>query len=612
MAQMAWFQGFLRLSTASAVVLALPFASLASDTLAETEPARSVATSAEAPIKALPGEKLVKSGISGSFLSGRFARQNQDLREAAKYLSETLARDPQNEALKQETMRMMLLAGDVVGATTIAHQLVDTAASDPLVASLLMLESVKANDLPHARSVIEQSSSAGLFGLIRPAMLGWIQVAQGANHKAVDLKSAIEKAGFFAPFINYHGALMNDVLGHSAAAQAAYAKANVDPSVTPYRVVEALANFHQRQGDWEKAQAVFDAYALANPQSSLLPERLTATTPKPAPLIANAREGLAELYFTTASILFGEDATQETFLYLRIALDLQPNLPPAQLMLASLYEQVEDYQEAIATYDAIPQGSVFYRRAQVRKSLNYEALNQRDKALLLLDSLASRYPKDPTALITKGDMQRDAKEYAEAAETYGIAIARTEPLSQADWPLLYARGISHERAGAWDLAEADFKRALELEPSQPDVLNYLAYSWLTMNVHLDKAHEYLEIAVQQRPDDAHILDSLGWALFLKGDYPAAVAKFEQAIEMLPDDPTVNDHLGDAYWRVGRQTEARFQWERALLFKPEKEIADQLKEKLAQGLPPREEAPFKNMAAPAPRNGMPSPADTQVQ
>jgi tetratricopeptide (TPR) repeat protein len=543
----------------------------------------------KAPKAAPAGEVLVKSqgevrpGLAGSFLSSRFAKQNEDLKQAARFLTDTLALDPLNEELQQEAMRMHLLAGDIPAATELAHKMSVKNASDPLVSSLLMLENVKANDFAKARTVIEKSSNAGLFGLIRPVMLEWIAVANNEAKRPVDMRAAIEKAGFFAPFINYQAALMNDVLGDNAAALAAYSKANVDPSITPYRVIEALANFYQRSGKPEQAQAIFDAYAKANPQSTLLPDKLD-TSLSQKPLVGDAKQGLAELFFTTASILFGEDATQDTFLYLRIALDLRPNLPPAQLMLASLYEQVEDYKQAIATYDSIPEGSVFYRRAQVRKALNFEALGQKEKATALLDAVAEKYPNDAMALITKGDMQRDAKKYADAAETYSEAIARTEPLSEADWPLLYARGISYERADHWDKAEADFKRALTLSPEQPDVLNYLAYSWLTMNKNLVQAREYLESAAAQRPDDAHIIDSVGWAYYLAGDFQTAVAKFEQAVEMLPDDATVNEHLGDAYWRVGRETEARFQWERALTFKPEQEVAEQLREKLASGMP----------------------------
>jgi Flp pilus assembly protein TadD len=285
---------------------------------------------------------------------------------------------------------------------------------------------------------------------------------------------------------------------------------------------------------------------------------------------------------------------------LRIALEIHPNLPPAQLMLANLYEQVGDYKQAIATYDKIPEGSVFARRAQIRKALNYEALGQKEKAIALLEAIAARYPSDASALITKGDMERDANKFALASETYSAAISRTEPLGASDWPLLYARGISYERSGNWNLAEADFMRALKLQPDQPDVLNYLAYSWLTMNTNLVQAREYLEIASSQRPDDAHIIDSVGWAYYLSGNFKAAVEQFERAITMMPDDPTVNDHLGDAYWRVGREVEARYQWERALTFKPDKELTQDLQEKLINGMPAFVAAPKPEVSAKAPQ------------
>lgn len=580
----------------------------AMDKSGKNEPERTAA-GANAPV----GEAIakpapeVRPGLAGSFLSGRFAKQNQDLQISARYLASTLAHDPENEGLQQETMRMHLLAGNIESATVLAKKLAQNKNNDPLIASLLMLEAVKADDFARAKTTIEQAPPLGLFGLIRPVMLEWIALAEEEKKHVVNLQAAIDKAGFFAPFIYYHAGLMHDVMGNNTAAKTAYVKASSDASVTPYRVVEAIANFHERQNQMQEAQAVYDAYAKANPQSTLIPAKLVAGS-LPKPLVGDAKQGLAELFFTTASILFGESATQDTFLYLRIALELRPNLPPAQLMLANLYEQMENYKQAIATYDAIPEGSVFYRRAQVRKALNYEALGQKPKALELLEMLANRYPEDATPLITKGDIERDAKNYFAAAETYSAAISRTEPLQANDWPLLYARGISYERDGEWSKAESDFKRALTLAPEQPDVLNYLAYSWLTMNKNLTKAREYLEIASAQRPDDAHIIDSVGWAYYLAGDFKTAVEHFERAISALPDDATVNEHLGDAYWRVERTTEARFQWQRALANKPEKDVAEALKVKLDKGLPAFAGVTDK----PTPATVATTPARIQVQ
>lgn len=527
-------------------------------------------------------EKPIQTGVAGNFLSSRFARENKDLKQAAKYLNNSLARDPGNIRLRGEALRYNLLAGNMDIASDIAHKLAEDGENDPLIASLLMLDYVKADDYASAKKVITNAPDVGLFGLIKPVMLQWIAVGAGEAKAPVNLQAAIDKSGFFAPFITYHTALMNDVQGNRAEADAAYSKANADAAVAPYRVVQAYANYQARQGKWAEAQILFDNYAKVNPNSQLKPEKVLPNV-TPAPLVSNAREGLAEVFFTTASLLFSDNSAQDTFLYLRIALDLRPKLPPGQLMLASLYEQVGDYAQAIKTYDAIEPSSSFARRAAVRKALNYEAMGDTARAIELLDQLSKKYPDDTTALITKGDLMRETKDYSGAISAYTDALKRSEPLDNSDWPLLYARGISQERAGNWDRAEADFLRALQLEPNQPDVLNYLAYSWLTMNKNVGKAREYLEIAVAARPDDPHIIDSVGWARYLAGDFKSAVEMFEKAIQLMPDDATVNEHLGDAYWRVGRQTEARYQWERALTFKPEKEAEQSIRAKIENGL-----------------------------
>lgn len=525
----------------------------------------------------------VKPGLAGRFLASRFARRNQDLNESAKYLSDTLALDPNNEALQHEVLRSQFAAGNLTEATAIAIQL--DPSRDPVVATVLLLNKVSTGDYAGAKALVDKAPGAGLFGLTKPLMGQWLSIASGATKGQVNLQAMLDKAGFFTPFIRYQEALMQDVLGNTSAARLAYVKAISDSGTTPYRVVEAAANFYERQNEWDKAQAVFDAYAKANPDSSLLPDPITpADASKVTPLVADARQGLAELYFTTASIVFGEHASQDTFVYLRAALALRPDFPPAQLMLANLFEQTGDYNAAIATYDAIDPSTVFYRRGQVRKALNLEAQGKKDQALELLEAVSKANPNDVTSLITRADMLRDAERYGEAAEVYSSAIKRSEPLKESSWPLLYARGISYERAGQWDAAEADFTRALQLSPNQPDVLNYLGYSWLTMGKNLDRARQYLELAQAQKPDEPHIADSVGWARYLTGDYKGAAEKLEEAVERMPDDATVNDHLGDAYWRMGRTNEAKFQWQRALGFKPEAKAAEALRNKLENGLP----------------------------
>jgi Flp pilus assembly protein TadD len=127
------------------------------------------------------------------------------------------------------------------------------------------------------------------------------------------------------------------------------------------------------------------------------------------------------------------------------------------------------------------------------------------------------------------------------------------------------------------------RRALELNPDQPQVLNYLGYSFVDRGVNLEEALGMIQRAVAGQPDSGYIIDSLAWAYFRLGRYDEAVEPMEKASLLEPVDPVVTDHLGDVYWMVGRTREAEFQWHRALSFGPTEADAARIRKKLEQGL-----------------------------
>jgi tetratricopeptide (TPR) repeat protein len=187
------------------------------------------------------------------------------------------------------------------------------------------------------------------------------------------------------------------------------------------------------------------------------------------------------------------------------------------------------------------------------------------------------------ALDALGNILRSRKQYADAVDVYNRAIAMIQKPDRRHWVYFYARGTSYERLKNWPPAEADLKKALELYPDQPLVLNYLGYSWVDQGVNLEEGMRLIERAVAVKPDDGYIVDSLGWAHFKRGNYAEAVRYLERAVELRPDDPVLNDHLGDALWKVGREREARFQWDQSLSLKPEPEDALKTRRKIDEGL-----------------------------
>ena len=149
-------------------------------------------------------------------------------------------------------------------------------------------------------------------------------------------------------------------------------------------------------------------------------------------------------------------------------------------------------------------------------------------------------------------------------------------------------GKSLYLAGVYDEAVKTFRKALELSPDEPNVLNYLGYSMIEKKINLAEAMEMVKKAVELKPNDGYIIDSLGWAYYQLGDYEQAVTHIERAVELLPADPIIAEHLGDAYWRVGRTLEAKFQWQHAKDNKPEPDDLKRIEDKIKNGM--AEEAP----------------------
>jgi Flp pilus assembly protein TadD len=170
-----------------------------------------------------------------------------------------------------------------------------------------------------------------------------------------------------------------------------------------------------------------------------------------------------------------------------------------------------------------------------------------------LKALIASDPKDLRSYLAYGSVLSQDKDYVEMALNYETAISMAGPApTRNDWNLFFQAGIAHERLKQWPKAEAHFKRALELYPDQPQVMNYLGYSWIDMNMNLEEGMDLIRAAVDLRPNDGYIVDSLGWAHYRLGEYEDAVRELERAVELRPADPTINDHLGDAYWQVGRE------------------------------------------------------------
>ena len=364
--------------------------------------------------------------------------------------------------------------------------------------------------------------------------------------------------------------------GAEAAFRKTLAASGDQPSL---QLVESFARFLVRNDNIEEASRLVDDFTARNPQTLLIEPARAVVEGSAAPdrLVDDARAGAAEVFRNVASLLNREQLRTEALLFIRMALDLAPEDAGAAFTLAQLLEARDRDDLAIEAYEQIDEKSPYSWYARLGVADAMHAGGDSEGAIRLLRKMTAERPERSDAPRALADLLRVTSRFEEAVRAYDQAFERIE--GEPDWGLLYTRGIALERAKRWDRAEQDFLSALEASPDQPLVLNYLGYSWVEQGVQLERARKMIETAVEKRPRDGYITDSLGWVLYRLGDYDEAVVHLERAVALEPGDPVINDHLGDAYWIVGRRLEARFQWLRALSLEPEPDVEAIIRRKL---------------------------------
>lgn len=522
----------------------------------------------------------------GSYLAGLYAGNARDLGAAADFMLHALSYDPENPQLLSRTL--LLLAGDGRNeeAADIARRLQETNPGNGLAGLILAVEAVRAGELSAADELIAGLPERGLSEITGSLVRAWLRVIEGDGAGALEHMAPLRNKNGFEVLYGLHVALMHDVLGETEAARAQYDSVLEAAGPPSLRLAWLAGNFFERMGEGARAIELYEAFLGSNQTSSMITAALARARDGGAatPVIGEGAHGIAEALFNLASLLSQERSQDVGLVHVHLALRLRPDFTVAQVLLGEILQAQERSAKAVAVYRGIPAQSPFAFMARLRIAEELERLDKVDDAVRELENLAAAEPVRAEALIRLGNLLRNKERFEEAVSAYDRAVERIGAPEQRYWTLYYFRGIALERLSNWERAERDFLQALELEPEQPFVMNYLAYSWVEQKLHLDKAKGMLVRAVELRPDDGFIVDSLGWAYYRLGEYDLGVKHLERAVELRPQDPVINDHLGDAYWRVGRLHEARFQWRRALSLEPEPEDVQRIESKLKRGLP----------------------------
>ena len=528
---------------------------------------------------------MVRAEISfGGYLAGRHALSTKDFDAASTYLSRAIEDDLENPELLNGLISVQVSLGDI-GAAKISSDNLDLLGVQTQLSNMVKIAiQLRNRDFDNAKQQIENEQ--GINPLLDKIVTGWAFADEGNFENAETIFDEIGKGSSLAQFSQMQKASMLAAYGRYESAlntienlEKNSNRISIDARALKVQLLlkldnkeEATEYFSKIFGDGVNSDAAnLRMQVEDHPNAYSIEESLSLEA------------GIAYAFYAIADILKDDADPNTALLYVRLAQYLNEKSQKAILLAAVLLEQMGQYDLAVEEYAKISPSSSYFLSSELGRVGALRDGGKTEAALEVLYYLSREFSDIGIVHNSLGDFLRREERYSEAKIAYDRAVDIYRENNNVSWVVLYARGITHERLQEWDKAESDFRNALTINPDQANVLNYLGYSLIDRGEKLDEAMTMIEKAVSLQPESGYIVDSLAWGLFKLGQYETAIPHMEKAAELMPVDPIVTDHLGDLYWAVGRQLEAKFQWRRALSFDPELKDATRIREKLRIGL-----------------------------
>jgi tetratricopeptide (TPR) repeat protein len=561
-------------------------------TTAPSPPSVAAASPAPAPVRLLRSEgdlgnrpvlrpDLAPAGLSddGAFLASR-AALGEGRNDAATAL---LAQAPGlagDSRLRGQAFIAALLDGDVKTAAGLAPASADDDAELYSLGRLTQaVEALAEKQGRRAQTLLAGKAIAFPYRSAAALLTPWAAMAAGDKAGAL-VRPAEPGDDLVAVFGQVGHALLAERLGRQGEAEADY-QTLIGIRGAGNLFVLDYGDFLERRGRWDDAVALYDLLLQRSPNDAAVVEAKRAaqshhaSTPMPT-----LGQGAASALTGPAVTALSGKREQTALAYLRLVLRLDPRRSDALVLVGDLLLRAGDVEGARSAYAKVPPSTTQYPAARGKLVWSYQTAGDTTRALSLARETVQASPDNNDGLITLADILHANGQDAEAIGVIDRLMAKAGP--NPTWVLLYRRATVLDAAGRWPDAERDLRAALKLNPTEPQLQNFLAYSWIDRGENLAEAMTLVKQAASASPRSGAIQDSLGWAYYRTGDFKAAVTTLEAAVLLEPGDPEMNNHLGDAYWKVGRKDEAQFQWRRVLTLEPDARTRQDAEAKLKQG------------------------------
>lgn len=518
--------------------------------------------------------------LSGGYLAGRFAQHQQDWDAAETYMGAALDHDQSNELLMQRTFLLSLGAGNFTKAKDLAQKITLTPGNAELALIFLGSEAIRRDDFAAAVKYLDKLPAEGFGQYTKPLLTAWALVGMGKGAEAKKLLAGNTAAN--DPTFNMHVGMMEELAGNMDAAAKSYQSAMKNGLDLHTAVM--IGNFFERYNKPETAAAIYKGLDKAYPFNPFITALSEGKAKRAAaPNITRPAEGASMVLFELATLLYEKRAYDSAQIYGSMVQMLDPKSPFTKLMMGDIAALYSQYDKSVAAYSSIERESPVFWLSRMRIAEVYEVSDQLDQSVKMLTEMSENPSIRVQAFSSLGDIYRRHNQFENAIKSYDAALEGIGAVTKEYWPIVYARGISRERANDWGGAEKDLLQALSFQPENPMILNFIAYGWANQGVHLEKALEYARQAAALRPNDGYILDSYGWTLFRLARYEESIRWLEDAVAQIPNDSTLLDHLGDAYWQVGRRNEAQYKWKQSHDLSRDASFKRLVQEKIKHGI-----------------------------
>ena len=499
------------------------------------------------------------------FLWGTHAEYNNRFPEALEAYEKALVCDPSADYIKRKLPVLLIKKGDIEQAVSLLKQDIVQDPTDTAQRTLLARIYIQQKQEPLA---IEQFEAIITYApdneqiLLR---LGILLTQTGEYDRAQHYLNELLKLKPEAYFARLYLARIGQSLGDVNDAEKEYYKAlelnwSADLSYE-------IAEFHLRNKQYEQSLAILKP-VLAKDENDERARLLTIQA-----LLATDREeeALIELNIARDS----SDAPERismvlSRLYLRngnnqkaeetlLSIIAEGANPEAYYLLAIIYLESEQYQQALEMLEAISPDSEEFEDGALLQARILRQTDRVSEAIVLFDKyLADDRTKRPLFYVMAASLLQEKAQSLQALELLNRGIQDFPD----DESLLFEYGLQLERSGRLEEAITVMERILLINPDHAEALNFIGYSWADTNRNLEKALDYINRAMELKPDNGYIQDSLGWAYFRLGDLERAREELLGALVLLPNDPHIHEHLGDVYQALGLVEKARTAYKEA--------------------------------------------------